>query len=274
MFRRFLEDRVALASLVLLTIFCLIAVVGPLLMQTDPAQQTLSLRRAPPSAEHPFGLDHLGRDVLSRLVHGARYTIVASFGATVLVTLVGLFAGIGAGYRGGWVDQLVMRAADVLLAFPVFLAAIVIVAVLGPDLRNAIIAVAIARVPAYARIIRGAALQAREMAYAEAARAVGCRDARIMARHILPNVILPAVVLSTVEMAGVVLSLSGLSFLGLGAQPPASEWGLMMSEAKGYLTQAPHLMLFPGSALALLVIAINLVGDGLRVAIDPRAGRR
>lgn len=271
--RRFGQDRTAAAAAIVLLLICAVALLGPLIVQTDPAQQVLSLRRAPPSAENPFGRDQLGRDVLVRVIHGARYTMLAGGGATAVISIAGLLAGVVAGYKGGWVDQLIMRVADVMLAFPFFVAAIVIVAVLGPDLVNAVIAVAIAKIPSYARVVRSVVLQVRAMAYTEAARALGCTDARIMWRHILPNVILPAIVLSTTEMASVVLFLAGLSFVGLGVQPPASEWGLMLSEGRGYITQAPHILLFPGLALATLVLAINLAGDGLRYAVDPRSRR-
>ena len=269
---RFAQDRTAVVALVVLGGLAMLAVFGPFLVG-DPSHQELALRRSVPSSEHLLGRDHLGRDILARLAYGARYTLLASVGATLLISVAGLVAGVLSGYYGGWLDQLLMRIADVVLAFPYFLAAIVIVAVLGPDLENAIIAVALAKVPAYARIVRSVVLQAREMPYTEAARCLGCRDTRIMTRHIVPNVILPAVVVSTTEMASVVLSLAGLSFIGLGAQPPASEWGLMLSEAKGYLSSAPHMLMFPGIALAVLVLSINLAGDGLRYAIDPRSRR-
>lgn len=271
--RRFAQDRTAVFAAIILALLVAGALVGPLLLTTDPAQQLLSQRRSPPDRDHLLGLDHLGRDILARLVHGARYTLLASGGATILISLMGLTIGVVAGYYGRWVDQLLMRIADLVLAFPYFLAAIVIVAVLGPNLTNAILAVAFAKIPVYTRIVRSLVLQAREMPYTEAARSLGCSDGRIMLRHIVPNVILPAIVLSTTEMASVVLALAGLSFLGLGAQPPASEWGLMLSEAKGYLSQAPHMLLAPGIALAVLVLSINLAGDGLRFAVDPRSRR-
>ena len=267
------RDRTAVVAAIVLLLLVIGAVVGPLVITADPAQQLLSLRRSPPDREHLLGLDHLGRDILARLVHGARYTLLASGGATILISVAGLFIGVVAGYYGRWVDQILMRIVDVALAFPYFLAAIVIVAVLGPDLKNAILAVAFAKIPVYTRVVRSVVLQAREMPYTEAARSLGCGDARIMLRHIVPNVILPAIVLSTTEMASVVLALAGLSFLGLGAQPPVSEWGLMLSEAKGYVSQAPHMLLAPGIALAVLVLSINLAGDGLRFAVDPRSRR-
>ena len=260
------------AVVVLLALF-VFATIGPLFDPTDPAQQSLSLRRAPPGVDALFGRDYLGRDILARVMHGGRYTMVAAVGATVLITAAGLLVGLLSGYYRGWIDQILMRVADVVLAFPFLISAIVIVAVLGPDLFNAILAVAIAKIPAYARVLRSLVLQARETVYTEAARSLGCTDTRIIVRHIFPNVVLPAIVLSTTEMANIVLAIAGLSFIGLGAQPPASEWGLMLSEAKGYLSQAPHMLLFPGAALAALILSINLAGDGLRYAVDPRARR-
>lgn len=272
--RRFLRDRAAVVALVVLVALLVMAIVGPLVVTTDPATQSLILRRQLPSADHPFGLDHLGRDVFARVVFGARYTMLGAFAATILVSVIGVAVGLASGYYRGWVDQILMRLVDIALAFPFFLTAIVIVAILGANLANAVVAIALARAPSFIRVVRGSVLQSMGFMYVDAARAVGCSNGRIMTRHILPNILLQIIVLATVEMAGIILSLSGLSFLGLGAQPPASEWGLMLNDAKGYLAQAPHIMAFPGVFLAALVLSVNLLGDGLRYAADPRGDTR
>lgn len=267
---RFKRDKAALIGLVVIVACLLVAIVGPYVSQGDPADQTLRLRRAVPSAEHPLGMDHLGRDIMTRMIFGARYTILAGMAATLVGALGGLALGLLSGYYGRWLDEVLMRLVDLLLAFPFFLLAILIIAILGPGLGNAIVAVGIAKIPNYSRVVRSTVLQVREMDYTTAAWALGCSDGRIMLRHILPNVMTPMLVLSTVEMAATILSISGLSFLGLGAQPPLSEWGVLLSEARGYISQAPHIMLFPGLGLALLVLSINLVGDGLQYATDPK----
>jgi len=267
---RFRQDRAAVVGFWILCLFLAMAVVGPVLIRTDPAEQQLELRRAPVSTDSPFGRDHFGRDILARIVHGSRYTLLSGALATLIGTIGGLIVGLVSGYYGRWVDEVIMRGVDLTLAFPFFLLAILIIAILGPGLTNAVLAVGLAKIPVFVRFVRGTTLQARESAYTEAARAIGCGDARIMFRHILPNIFIPALVLATVELAATVLSISGLGFLGLGAQPPTPEWGLMLSEARSYLSQAPHIMFFPGMFLSILVLSINLVGDGLQYATDPR----
>lgn len=271
---RFRKDRAAVLSLIVLVVLIAIAVLGPIAVHTDPTQQQLALRLGPPSLENPFGLDNLGRDILARIVNGGRVTLLSGLAATSLVTAAGVFFGFLAGYYGGWLDQLVMRVVDLMLAFPFFITAIVVVAVLGASLENAILAVTLAETPMFARVVRGSVLQATHMLYVEGARAIGATDRRIVVRHILPNILMPVIVLATADAAGIILALSGLSFLGLGVQPPTPEWGLMMSDAKGYLGSAPQMMFIPGIFLALLILSINLLGDGLRDAADPRMKRR
>ena len=191
-----------------------------------------------------------------------------------MITVAGVFFGFLAGYNGGWLDQVVMRVVDLMLAFPFFITSIVVVAILGPSLQNAILAVTLSGIPFFVRVVRGSVLQEVHMTYVEGARAIGCTDIRIVVRHILPNVLVPVIVLATANGAGIIISLTGLSFLGLGVQPPTAEWGLMMSDAKGYLSSAPHMMYIPGIFVGLLILSINLVGDGLRDAADPRMKRR
>jgi peptide/nickel transport system permease protein len=264
------RDIAAVIGTVFLLLLVFMAIAGPFLIKASPTQQDLKLRRAPVSVEHIFGRDQFGRDVFARIVFGARITILSGVAAMVIGVTGGSLAGIISGYFGRWIDAAIMRVVDLMLAFPFFLVAILIVAILGPGLRNAVIAVGIAKIPIFARFVRGLTLKAREEGYTEAARAIGSSDMRIMFLHIMPNIVIPVLVLATVEVASTILSVSGLSFLGLGAQPPASEWGLMLSEARGDFRLAPHIMIFPGIFLSLLVLAINMVGDGLQFASDPR----
>lgn len=270
LWRSFSRDKAAVAGLIILILMILMAVFGPLLLDTSPSEQVLRERRAPISQENIFGRDHLGRDIFARIVYGARLTILSGLFATGIAALVGFVIGLIAGYFGSWTEEFLMRTVDLALAFPYFLVAILIISILGPGLRNAIIAVGIAKTPIFARFVRGLTLQSREEGYTEAARAIGSGHGRIMFLHILPNIAIPTLVLATVEVASSILSVAGLSFLGLGAQPPTSEWGLMLSQARGYFSQAPHIMIIPGLFLSLLVLSINLVGDGMQLATDPR----
>lgn len=268
--QQYRKDGAAVVGLVILVLLLLITVFGPYLINTSPTEGSLRLRRAPPSSDAWFGRDALGRDIFARIVYGGRLTIMAGLAATAIGSISGFLIGLTSGFYGSWVGALSMRIVDLWLGFPFFLSAILIIAILGPSLPNAIIAIGVARIPIFARFVRGSALQVREATYVEAARAIGCRNTRIMGRHMVPNIVMPALVLATVQMAVAILSVSGLSFLGLGAQPPTPEWGLMLSEARSYITQAPHIMFFPGLSLSILVLCINLVGDGLQFAADPR----
>ncbi len=268
--RQYRKDHAATVGLILLLLLILMAVFGPFLIQTDPLKQDLQLRRTTPSSESIFGRDQLGRDIFARIVHGARITIIAGLTATLIALVGGFTLGIISGYSGGTIDGVIMRIVDLMLSFPFFLFALVIIAILEPGLDKAIIAVGIAKIAIFARLVRGLTLKTRQEGYTEAALAVGASDFRIMRRHIMPNIIMATLVLATVELAGTVLSVAGLSFLGLGAQAPTPEWGLMLSDARSYLSQAPHIMFFPGLFLLLLVISINLIGDGLQFATDPK----
>jgi peptide/nickel transport system permease protein len=223
-----------------------------------------------PSSSHPFGTDELGRDVFTRVLHGARISPAIGVIAIAIAGVIGTALGLISGYAGGVSDNIIMRGMDILLAFPGILLAIVIVATLGPGLRNAMIAVGIAFVPTFARVVRGDVLVEREKEYAVAARGVGASGARIAFREILPNVWGPVTVLATLAVAGAILAAAGLSFLGLGASPPTSEWGSMLSEGRNYLPAQWWIAVFPGCAIALTVLGINLVGDGLRDTLDPR----
>lgn len=268
--RYYRKDAAAVFGLGILLLILFMTVFGPYIVHKDPNQQILRLVRAPISFENIFGRDQLGRDILARIVFGARYTLISGFAATTVGFVIGVFVGLLSGYYGGYVDELIMRLVDLMLSFPFFLLAILIIAILGSGLQNAVIAVGIANIPAFARFARGTTLQIREMLYIDATRVLGGNGLHIIFRHIFPNILVPTLVLATVETANTILAISGLSFLGLGAQPPEPEWGLMLSESKGYLAQAPHIMIFPGIFIALLVLSINLVSDGVQYALDPR----
>jgi peptide/nickel transport system permease protein len=223
-----------------------------------------------PSAEHWFGTDNLGRDVYSRVIHGTRVTLSVAFQAVFVGAIVGITLGIIAGYYGRWVDAVIMRIMDILLAFPGILLALAIVSALGASLGNVVIAIAIFSVPTFARIVRGSTLVVRNLEYIEAIRALGARDAKIIFQHVLPNVLSPIIVQATLYIATAILIASGLSFLGLGAQPPTPEWGLMLAGGRDFIWNAIHVTLFPGLAIVFSVLAFNLLGDGLRDALDPR----
>jgi peptide/nickel transport system permease protein len=231
----------------------------------------------PPNREFLLGTDSLGRDVFSRIVYGSRVSLMTGTVAVTIALTVGTIIGLFAGYLGGMIDDVLMRGIDVLLAFPGLLLAIGVVAVLGPGLTNAMIAIGIARVPSFARVVRGVTLALRELDFVHASLAAGARTGRIMIRHILPNTLSSLIVLTTVNLGTALLAASSLSFLGLGAQPPTPEWGAMLSDGRLFLLVAPHVATFPGVAIALMVLGFNLLGDGLRDALDPRMkdiGRR
>jgi peptide/nickel transport system permease protein len=235
-----------------------------------PNQQNLRNRLAPPSAEHLLGTDQFGRDVLSRIIHGGRVSLQVGFVAVAIALAAGGLLGLLAGFYGGLLDSAVSWLVDVLLALPAFLLALAIVAALGPSLMNVMIAVGVANIPQFARITRSAVLTVREMDYVTAALAVGSRDARIMFVHVVPNALGPIIVQVTLSLAGAILAAAGLSFLGLGAQPPTAEWGSMLNSARPYIRDAHWAVTFPGLAIVITVLALNLVGDGLRDALDPR----
>lgn len=268
-FRAFARNRAALIGLVFLVVVAFVAIFAPLLAPHDPTTQELALRREGPSWQAWFGRDEFGRDIFSRIVVGARATLMASVGAVAISGIIGTFVGVVAGFRGGIVDNLLMRSMDLVLSFPYFLLAILIVAVAGPSLRNAAIAIGITYIPQYARVVRGATKEVVGLEFIEAARVSGMRPTPIAIRHVLPNVSAPIIVLTTVTMALAIIGISSLSFLGLGAQPPSPEWGAMLADGRQYVTSAPHISVFPGLAILFTVLGLNLVGDGLRDTFDP-----
>jgi peptide/nickel transport system permease protein len=251
----------------------LAALVGPAIAPFDPASQTLALRLAAPSFSHPFGLDELGRDILARVLAGARISFLVGFTVVIVSAAVGTLLGAVAGYVGGRVDDVISRVIDTLLAFPGLLLAIALVAVLGPSLVNVLFALTIIGWVGYARLVRGQVLRAREFEYVQAARALGASTTRILWKHVIPTAIPAVVVQATLGMAGAIIGEASLSFLGLGVQPPTPSWGTMLNGGRAHILDAPHLTLFPGLAIALLVLGLNFLGDGLRDRIDPRTNR-
>jgi peptide/nickel transport system permease protein len=269
--RRFRRNPGAWVGLVVVLSLVGLAAFAPLIADRPPDQQNLRVRLQPPSAEQPFGTDEFGRSVFARVAFGARVSLLTGVVPVVLALLVGSAVGLVAGYFRGRVDGLLMRAMDVLLAFPSLLLALAVVGTLGPGLSNAVIAIAIVGVPQYARLVRSVVLGTREEEYVQAARALGAGDTRLMLRHVLPSAIGPIVVQATLGVGFAILAIAGLSFLGLGVQPPTSDWGEMLARGRRYLPDATWLMVFPGLAVSLTVLGFNLLGDGLRDALDPRA---
>lgn len=235
-----------------------------------PNRQNLRNRLSPPSAENILGTDNFGRDVFSRIIHGGRVSLSIGFISVGIALGIGGLLGLLAGFYGGWLDNVISGIVDVLLALPAFLLALAIVAALGPSIVNVMIAVGIATVPAFARIMRSAVLTVREMDYVTAAEAVGSRDSRVMLKHVIPNSLGPVIVQVSLSLAGAILAAAGLSFLGMGAQPPTAEWGSMLNAARPYIRDAQWTVTFPGLAIVITVLSLNLVGDGLRDALDPR----
>ena len=267
--RRLLRNRSAAAGLVILVVILLTALLGPYLVTKNPIKTAPLQRLKPPSTDHVFGTDSLGRDILSRVVHGTRISLVIGLISVSISLVPGILIGLLAGYFGGWVDSVLMRLMDMLLAFPAILLAIFITAILGPSLPNTMIAVGIVYIPHYARIIRSNVLSLRERLFVQAVGHLGGSHARILLRHILPNSLAPIIVYATLGMGTAVLQAAALGFLGLGAQPPQPEWGAMLSEGRQYIQIAPHVAAFPGAAILLLVLGFNLFGDGLRDVLDP-----
>lgn len=268
--RVFARNRTAVIGLVILTIIVLAVIVGPFLHPADPTAQDLRLRREGPSWDAWLGRDSFGRDILVRLLVGGRSTLVAAVGAVAVSAVVGTTLGLIAGFYGGWRESLTMRAMDLMLSFPYFLLALLIMAVAGPGLRNAALAVGIAYIPQFARVVRAAALELRHREFVEAARVSGVARPRIMVTHVLANVSAPIIVLATVGMAMAITGIASLSFLGLGAQKPSPEWGAMLADGRDLITTAPHITIFPGIAILLTVLSLNLLGDGLRDLFDPK----
>ncbi|SCK62057.1 glutathione transport system permease protein [Variovorax sp. HW608] len=269
--RKFRKQHVALGALVLVILLVLVAVLAPWIVPYD-AENFFDYDRinAGPSLEHWFGVDPLGRDIFSRILMGARISLAAGFLSVVLGALVGTAAGLLAGYYGGWWDRIVMRISDVLFAFPGILLALGVVAILGSSMTNVVVAVSVFSVPAFARLVRGNTLVLKNLTYIEATRSIGAPDRTIVLRHILPGTVSSIVVYFTMRVGTSIITAASLSFLGMGAQPPTPEWGAMLNEARADMVNAPHVALFPAIAIFLTVLAFNVLGDGLRDALDPK----
>jgi peptide/nickel transport system permease protein len=268
--RRLKRNRAAIIGGFVVLVFVLVALLAPLISPYHPNEGELSKRLQPPNREHLLGTDALGRDMLSRVIFGARVSLEIQVVAVLIALVLGTILGMLGGYYGGVADHVIMRLMDILLAFPGIFLAIAIIAVLGPGLLNLMLAAGIYSVPQFARIVRGSILTLKEKEFVEAARAAGESDLNILFRYLFPNSMAPIIIQTTLRMATVLLTAAGLSFLGLGVQPPNAEWGAMLSNARPYLITAPHLATVPGIAIVLVVMGFNLFGDGLRDSLDPR----
>jgi peptide/nickel transport system permease protein len=268
--RGLMRNKGAMAGLIILLLLILGAIFAPLITTYDPIVIDPPQRTQPPSRDHWLGTDAFGRDIYTRVVYGARVSLPVGLVAVGIAATVGAILGLIAGYYGRWADGIIMRIIDIMLAFPNIMLALVIVAILGPSIRNVMIAVGIGEIPRYTRLIRGQVLSARELLYVEAAKVIGVPTSKIMYRHILPNVVSPVVVLATLSVGSAILAAAGLSFLGLGAQPPRPEWGAMLADGRQFLSSHWWVATMPGIAIAITVLSINMLGDGLRDILDPR----
>lgn len=268
--RRLRRSKTAVAGLVIVGVYLFLALCGPWLAPYDPYFQDLNLSYLRPCMDHWLGCDEFGRDILSRILYGARVSLVIQFWAVMISLVIGTFLGSVSGYFGGRIDEVVMRLMDIMMAFPGILLALAIVAILGPSLTNLIVAIGINSVPGFSRVARGAVISVKKNDYVTAARAIGESDLSILFRYVLPNAISPIIVQTTMRMATVLLTAAGLGFLGLGVQPPSPEWGTMLSAARVYLRSAPHVAVIPGVTIMIVVLGFNFFGDGPQDALNPR----
>lgn len=268
--KRFARRKVSVAGAVILLFFLLVALFGPMLCTQDPLAQDLLHKYQQPSAEHLFGTDYLGRDTFTRMVYGARVSLSISFTGVVTGCMIGVLMGVCAGFFGGWVDTLISRVIDILLAFPSLLLAITVVAILGSGTENTAIAIAIFSIPSIARMVRGIVISNKDAEYIQACRIMGASSGRMILTHIIPNAVSQIIVSITLNLGTAILTASSLSFLGLGVQPPDPEWGAMLSTGRDVIRSYPLAVLIPGIAITLVVMSFSLVGDGLRDALDPR----
>lgn len=272
--KRLLGDRTAVAGTVGLILIAVAVAAAPWISPADPNDLNTADRLADASLAHPLGTDTLGRDVLSRILHGGRVSLSMALLTTAGITVIGLIVGVAAGLFGGVVDAMAMRLVDIVLAVPLLIVAMVVLGLFGGGSGNLVLTVALLGWPGYARVIRSATLSLREQDFVEAAKAAGVTRTRLMLHHLLPNLAGPATVMSTIDLGRILLTLSALSFLGFGVQPPDPEWGAMLADARNYFYAAPRLLIYPGVAISMLVLAVNLCGDGLRDALDVKVGGR
>lgn len=273
-FKRAKKNKAFVMGGTIIFMFAIMALIPSILAPYDPYAKDLSLRLLPPSSEHLLGTDDLGRDILSRIIHGSKISFSYGALAVIIAMLTGSSVGVIAGYFGGKIDEILMRIVDIILAFPSVLLAILIVAILGPKLENAMIAIGIVNAPSYARLLRSSTLTIKNNEFIEAAIANGANHSKIIISHILPNCMTPIIVQATLGIGGSILEMAGLSFLGLGAQPPTPEWGAMLSNAREFIRTAPWVITFPGIAIILAVLSFNLLGDGLRDLLDPHTAKK
>lgn len=269
-YKKFKRNKLALIGGYIVLFYILVAIFAPIISPQDPFKIDLVNKLQPPSMDHWMGTDDKGRDILSRLIFGSRLSLTVGFVSVFFGAAIGIILGLLAGYYGKLMDTIIMRVVDVLLAFPGILLALAIISALGPSLINVMVAVGVFSIPMFARIVRGSTLSVRKLEYIDAIRALGATDLTIIIKHIFPNILSPVIVQATLRLATAILSAAGLSYLGLGAQPPSPEWGAMLSSGRDYLFSAPHIALFPGIAISTLVLGFNIFGDGLRDALDPR----
>ena len=268
--KRFKKNKTACAALVLLTLMALCALFAHFVAPYNPYATDLAQVKVGPSSAHWLGCDENGRDILTRIIYGARISLTVGFISVAISTTIGSIIGLVSAYYGHAVDFVLSRVMEMIQSFPSILLAIIFMSVFGRGIENAVIAIALVSIPGPARIIRSSALSAKENDYVVSARAIGCTNSRVMFKHILPNVLAPIIVNATMSVSGAILSLAALGFLGLGVQPPQAEWGYMLSTGRNYIFSATHIVTFPGVAIAVTVLAFNLLGDGLRDALDPR----
>lgn len=267
---RLLRNRLAIIGTIITFIVILTAILAPFIAPYDPLQLNIAQRLKPPSAEHLMGTDHLGRDIFSRVLFGTQISLQVGVVAVALGTIIGLIAGAAAGYIGKRVDTVIMGLMDAIYAFPAILLALVLVAVFGASLVTVMTAIAIVRIPIFARTVRGSVLAEREKEYVQAAQCIGVNPIAILFRHIMPNTLAPLIVVTTTYFATAIVVEASLSFLGLGVPPPAASWGVMLNDGRKYMEAYPHVVIFPGAAISLTVLGFNLLGDGLRDVLDPR----
>ena len=268
--RLFVRNRLAVIGFILLLLVVFAAITAPWIAPYDPYEQRLEDKRSTPSAKYLLGADEFGRDILSRILYGARVALMVGVMAVVVALLIGLVFGTIAGYTGGAVDEIIMRGADIMLAFPYLLLALIIVTALGASAINTTIAVGLWGAPSFVRVVRSSVVSIKDREFITAAKAMGAPVSRIMIRHLVPNFVAPVIVFATLFMARAIMVEAALSFLGLGVQPPEPSWGLMVSSGRNYITIAPHMATMPGIAIMITILAFNLLGDGLRDALDPR----
>ncbi|MFD1413279.1 nickel transporter permease [Oceanobacillus jeddahense] len=267
---RFKKNKRAIIGLWIVVFFIILAIFAPLIAPYDPIEQNMAVMLESPSLEHLLGTDEFGRDILSRILYGAQISLAIGVVGVFIAVIIGVILGTISGYFGGFIDNLIMRIMDIFMAFPSFLLALAIVSVLGPGMINVMIAIGIFSIPNFSRISRSAVISIKNMEYIEATKAMGGHDFRIIIKHVIPNCISPIIVIASMQIATAIITAAGLSFLGMGAQPPTPEWGAMLSSGREYLRVAPHVSTIPGLAIMFLVLGFNMLGDGIRDALDPK----